>query len=126
MKEETIISNLHHKFAQKAWNETFQLVRRCMEKPRDESKPSEPLVRSLERVQEVLNVTSMNTTRSRLELIAKQQGMGFHITEASCYLTADFFYLEVLLLPCGGVQEVKVAAHGEVPVPSESLSNLLR
>lgn len=44
--------------------------------------------------------------------------MGFHITEATCYLTADLFYLEVLLLPCGGVQEVKVAPHGEAPVVS--------
>lgn len=26
----SIISNLHLKFAEKTWNETFQLVRRCM------------------------------------------------------------------------------------------------
>ncbi|XP_061569937.1 mediator of RNA polymerase II transcription subunit 1-like [Cololabis saira] len=126
MKEKTKISNLHQKFAEKAWKETFQLVRRCMEKPRDESKPCEPLVRSLERLQKVLHAPSMNATRSRLELIAKQQGMGFHIAESSCFLTADLFYLEVILLPCGGVQEVKVAPHGGVPVPSESLLNLLR
>lgn len=44
--------------------------------------------------------------------------MGFHFTEDTCYLTADLFYLEVLLLPCGGVQEVKVALHGEGPVVS--------
>ncbi|TKS87548.1 Mediator of RNA polymerase II transcription subunit 1 [Collichthys lucidus] len=42
--------------------------------------------------------------------------MGFHITEATCYLTADLFYLEVVLLPCGGVEEVKVAPHGGAPV----------
>ncbi|XP_033494675.1 mediator of RNA polymerase II transcription subunit 1-like isoform X2 [Epinephelus lanceolatus] len=122
----SIISGLHLKFAEKTWNETFQLVRRCMEKPKDESKHYEPLVRSLERLQEVFNVSSMNTMRSRLEMIASQQGMGFHITEATCYLTADLFYLEVVLLPCGGVEEVKVAPHGGSPVPSESLLQLLR
>uniref|UniRef100_UPI0037E7A6E7 mediator of RNA polymerase II transcription subunit 1-like n=1 Tax=Semicossyphus pulcher TaxID=241346 RepID=UPI0037E7A6E7 len=126
MKAKSIISNLHLKFAEKTWNETFQLVRRCMDKPRDESKPCEPLVRSLERLQEVLNVSSMNTMKCRLETIAKQQRMGFHITQATCYLTADLFYLEVVLLPCGGVEEVKVAPHGGSPVPSESLLQLLR
>lgn len=30
MKDEAIISNLHLKFAEKTWNETFRLVRRCM------------------------------------------------------------------------------------------------
>ncbi|XP_035854018.1 mediator of RNA polymerase II transcription subunit 1 isoform X3 [Sander lucioperca] len=114
----SIISGLHLKFAEKTWNETFQLVRRCMDKPKDESKPCQLLVRSLERLQEVVTVSSMNTMRSRLEMIAKQQGMGFHITEATCYLTADLFYLEVVLLPCGGTKEVKVAPHGGFPVVS--------
>ncbi|XP_070784688.1 mediator of RNA polymerase II transcription subunit 1-like [Enoplosus armatus] len=126
MTMKSILSHLHLKFAEKTWNETFQLVRRCMDKSRDESKPCEPLVRSLERLQEVFNVSSMKTMKSRLEVIAKQQGMGFHITEATCYLTADLFYLEVVLLPCGGVEEVKVAPHGGSPVPSESLLQLLR
>lgn len=44
--------------------------------------------------------------------------MGFHLTEATCYLTADLFYLEVVLLPYGGVEEVKVAPHGKAPVVS--------
>ncbi|XP_032359527.1 mediator of RNA polymerase II transcription subunit 1-like isoform X2 [Etheostoma spectabile] len=122
----SIISGLHLKFAEKTWNETFQLVRRCMDRPKDESKPCQPLVRSLERLQEVVTVSSLNTMRSRLEMIAKQQGMGFHINEATCYLTADLFYLEVVLLPCGGVTEVKVAPHGGFPVPSESLLQPLR
>ncbi|XP_031705981.1 mediator of RNA polymerase II transcription subunit 1-like isoform X2 [Anarrhichthys ocellatus] len=73
-----------------------------------------------------MHVSSMNTMRSRLEAIAKQQRMGFHITEATCYLTADLFYLEVVLLPGGGVEEVKVAPHGGSPVPSESFLQLLR
>ncbi|XP_059182726.1 mediator of RNA polymerase II transcription subunit 1-like [Centropristis striata] len=122
----SIISELHLKFAEKTWNETFQLVRRCMDKPKDESIPCKLLVRSLERLQEVFNVSSMKTMRSRLEVIAKQQGMGFHITEATCYLTADLFYLEVVLLPCGGVEEVKVAPHGGSPAPSECFLQLLR
>ncbi|KAM8822391.1 mediator of RNA polymerase II transcription subunit 1-like isoform 2-T3 [Spinachia spinachia] len=123
---ESKISKLHSKFAEKTWNETFQLVRRCMDKPKDKSKPCEPLVRSLERLQEVFNVSSVKTMRARLEMIARQRGMGFHLTEATCYLTADLFYLEVVLLPYGGVEEVKVAPHGKSPVPSESLLRLLR
>lgn len=88
--------------------------------------------------------------KSRLEMIARQQGysllflhstintwliyvklqqlilspslpqsstrMGFHITEATCYLTADLFYLEVALLPCGSAEDVKVARHGGSPL----------
>ncbi|XP_029385511.1 mediator of RNA polymerase II transcription subunit 1-like [Echeneis naucrates] len=120
------ISDLHLKFAERSWNDTSQLVRRCMDKPRVESKPCEPLVRSMERLQGEFNVSTMNTTRSRLEMIAKQQGMGFHVTEATCYLTADLFYVEVVLVPNGGVEEVKVAPQGRAPVSSESLLQLLR
>ncbi|XP_069015787.1 mediator of RNA polymerase II transcription subunit 1-like [Embiotoca jacksoni] len=108
------------------WNDTFQLVRRCMEKSRDESKPCEPMIRCLKRLQEVFSASRMNPMRSRLEIIAKQHGMGFHISEATCYLTADLFYLEVQLLPSGTVEEVKVASHGKSPVPSESFLQLLR
>lgn len=83
--------------------------------------------------------------KSRLEMIARKQGysfifwiimillmeqqlifpphthyasprMGFHTTEATCYLTADLFYLEVVLLPCGGLEDVKVAQHGGSPI----------
>ncbi|XP_055006856.1 mediator of RNA polymerase II transcription subunit 1 isoform X2 [Boleophthalmus pectinirostris] len=123
---ESIISGLHSKFSAKSWNETFQLVRRCMDKSRDESKPCEPLMRSMQRLQEVFSVSSINAMKTRLETIAKQQGMGFHVTDGTCYLTADLFYLEVVLLPCGGVEEVRVAPHGEIPVPSESFQQLLR
>ena len=62
---------------------------------------------------------------SLIPLVIKRVGthlilprMGFHITEATCYLTADMFYLEVVLLLCGGVEEVKVAPHGGYPVVS--------
>lgn len=44
--------------------------------------------------------------------------MSFHFAEATCYLSADLFYVEVLLLPCGEVEEVKVVPHGESPVVS--------
>uniref|UniRef100_A0A3B4ZWY2 Mediator of RNA polymerase II transcription subunit 1 n=1 Tax=Stegastes partitus TaxID=144197 RepID=A0A3B4ZWY2_9TELE len=118
MKKKAVMSTLHVKFAEKTWNETFQLIRRCMEKSRDESKPCEPLVRSLERLQEEFDVSSMNVMRSHLPFIVFCYGaalMGFHFTEAACYLTADLFYLEVLLLPGGGVEEVKVAPHGRLP-----------
>ncbi|KAJ0022772.1 hypothetical protein NQD34_014906 [Periophthalmus magnuspinnatus] len=113
---ETIISGLHRKFSEKSWNETFQLVRRCMDKSRDESKPCEPLMRSMQRLQEVFNVSSINGMKTRLETIAKQQGLGFHVRDGTCYLTADLFYLEVVLLPCGEVEVVKVAPLGGAPV----------
>lgn len=101
---------------------------------------------------------TINTTKLRLEIIAKQQGykpdlcgfvfalethifpdlffysstvmtpcypyesflprLSFHFAEATCYLSADLFYVEVLLLPCGEVEEVKVVHHGESPVVS--------
>ncbi|XP_055086219.1 mediator of RNA polymerase II transcription subunit 1 [Periophthalmus magnuspinnatus] len=123
---ETIISGLHRKFSEKSWNETFQLVRRCMDKSRDESKPCEPLMRSMQRLQEVFNVSSINGMKTRLETIAKQQGLGFHVRDGTCYLTADLFYLEVVLLPCGEVEVVKVAPLGGAPVPSESFLEVLR
>ncbi|XP_076014251.1 mediator of RNA polymerase II transcription subunit 1-like [Genypterus blacodes] len=123
---ESILSKLHLKYAQKTWNETFQLVHRCMDKTRDDSKTNKLLTRSLERLSEALNVTSLHTMKSRLEIIAKQQGMGFHVTEHMCYLTADLFYLEVVLLPCGGAAEVKVATHGDPPMASEVFLQQLR
>ncbi|XP_005922663.1 mediator of RNA polymerase II transcription subunit 1 isoform X3 [Haplochromis burtoni] len=126
MMDRVTIPELRLKFAEKSWADTFQLVRRCMEKSRDESRSRKPLERSLEKLQEESNVCTINTTKLRLEIIAKQQGMSFHFAEATCYLSADLFYVEVLLLPCGEVEEVKVVPHGESPVPSESLLQLLR
>ncbi|XP_075903850.1 mediator of RNA polymerase II transcription subunit 1-like isoform X2 [Nelusetta ayraudi] len=122
----SIISDLRQKFAERTWNETFQLVRRCMEKNRAAPQACELMVKSMERLQQVVNVSSMSTMKSRLEMIARQQGMGFHVTEATCYLTADLFYLEVALLPCGQAEDVKVARHGGSPLPSKSFLQLLR
>uniref|UniRef100_A0AAR2KA16 Mediator of RNA polymerase II transcription subunit 1 n=1 Tax=Pygocentrus nattereri TaxID=42514 RepID=A0AAR2KA16_PYGNA len=102
------MSDLYAKYSEKPWSETFQLVRRCMVR--------EP------------QVSSVNAMVSRLEMIAKQRGLGSHQspTETACYLTADLFYLEVLLLPGGGVEDVKVAQHGEAPESNVSLLQLLR
>ncbi|XP_077591684.1 mediator of RNA polymerase II transcription subunit 1-like isoform X2 [Stigmatopora nigra] len=122
----SILLHLHSKYATKNWNDTFQLVRRCMDKRRDDSKPCQAIVGALERLQQVFNGSSMNVTRSRLELAARQHGLGFHFTEATCYLTAELFYLEVTLLPCGSVEGVKVAPHGRDPDSSEFLLQPLR
>ncbi|CAL8398964.1 unnamed protein product [Arctogadus glacialis] len=125
MNRRNIIPDLHVKFGEKTWNETFLLVRRCMEKVRDKTKPCEPVVRCLEKFR-ALNVFSLNAMMSHLEKIAQQRGMGFHFSEATCYLTADLFYLEVALSLQGGVQDVKVAPHGQPPMSNESLLVLLR
>ncbi|XP_010866176.2 mediator of RNA polymerase II transcription subunit 1 [Esox lucius] len=128
IESKAFISELHSKYAEKAWNETFQLVRRCMDKSRGDPKPCEPLIRCLTGLHEALKVSSLSAMVSRLEMIAKQRGMGSHLshTETTCYLTADMFYIEVLLLPGGGVEKVKVAQHGEALMSNESLLQLLR
>uniref|UniRef100_A0A3Q3B5T9 Mediator of RNA polymerase II transcription subunit 1 n=1 Tax=Kryptolebias marmoratus TaxID=37003 RepID=A0A3Q3B5T9_KRYMA len=118
MRDKAIISNLHLKFAEKTWSETFQLVRRCMEKSRDASKPCEPLVRSLERLQK----PNLLWRRRCHHLSRFLTRMGFHATEATCYLTGNLFYVEVVLLPHGEVQEVKVAPHGKPPSVSRLCS----
>lgn len=51
--------------------------------------------------------------------------MGFHATEATCYLTADLFYLEVALLPCGQAEDVKVARHGGSPLVRGACDDVL-
>lgn len=42
--------------------------------------------------------------------------MVFHTVGANCYLKADLFFLEVVLLPCGEVKDVKMAQHRGPPV----------
>ncbi|TRY89178.1 hypothetical protein DNTS_018090 [Danionella cerebrum] len=126
-KAKTLLSDLKSKFAEKSWNESMQLVRRCMEKTRD-GRVCELIAECLRKVNEALNVSSMGAMVSRLEMISKQRGLGSHLspTETVCYLTADLFYLEVLLLPDGAVEDVRVAHHGQPPVSSPSLLQLLR
>ncbi|XP_072535252.1 mediator of RNA polymerase II transcription subunit 1-like [Salminus brasiliensis] len=128
METKTYMSDLYSKYAEKPWSETFQLVRRCMDKTRADPKPCEPVMRCQKKLNEALNVASVNAMVTRLEMIAQQRGLGSHRspTETACYLTADLFYLEVLLLPGGGVEDVKVAQHGEAPESNASLCQLLR
>ncbi|XP_067290545.1 mediator of RNA polymerase II transcription subunit 1-like [Pseudorasbora parva] len=128
MRTRTLMSGLKSKYADKSWNETIQLVRRCMEKTKGDGRVCEPITRCLEKINEALNVSSMTAMVSRLEMIAKQRGLGSHLspTETVCYLTADLFYIEVMLLPGGRVEDVRVAHHGEPPVSSPSLLQLLR
>ncbi|XP_016401752.1 mediator of RNA polymerase II transcription subunit 1-like [Sinocyclocheilus rhinocerous] len=127
-KTETLMSDLKSKYADKSWNETVQLVRRCMEKTKGDGRVCEPIAQCLQKINEALNVSSLTAMVSRLEMIAKQRGLASHMspTETVCYLTADLFYLEVVLLPGGRVEDVRVAHHGEAPVSSPSLLQLLR
>ncbi|XP_031439813.1 mediator of RNA polymerase II transcription subunit 1-like isoform X2 [Clupea harengus] len=124
----SLVDDLTTKYAEKPWKETFQLVRRCMGRSNPDPKSSKLLSGCLQRLQKALNVSSLSTMVSRLEIIAKQRGLGSHLspTETACYLTADLFYLEVLLKPDGGVEDVKVALHGEPPLSSALLLQLLR
>ncbi|XP_017316733.1 mediator of RNA polymerase II transcription subunit 1 isoform X2 [Ictalurus punctatus] len=124
----TYLSKLSQKYSEKPWSETIQLVHRCMGKSRTDSRHYEPIMRCLQKLQEAQNVTSLSAMVTRLEMIAKQRGLGSHLspTETACYLTADLFYVEVLLLPGGEVEDVKVAQHGEAPESNASLCQLLR
>ncbi|KAK7118001.1 hypothetical protein R3I94_021744 [Phoxinus phoxinus] len=128
LKTKTLMSALKTKYADKSWNETMQLVRRCMDKTRGDKRVSEPITKCLEKINEALNASSLTGMVSRLEMIAKQRGLGSHLspTETVCYLTADLFYIEVLLLPGGRVEDVRAAHRGEAPVSSPSLLQLLR
>uniref|UniRef100_A0A8B9LGG8 Mediator of RNA polymerase II transcription subunit 1 n=1 Tax=Astyanax mexicanus TaxID=7994 RepID=A0A8B9LGG8_ASTMX len=123
MDFKTYMSDLYSKYAEKPWSETFQLVRRCMDKTRTDPKPCEPVMRCQQKLNEALNdvfsLTGCITVPTRL-------GSHRSPTETACYLTADLFYLEVLLLPGGGVQDVKVAQHGEAPESNSALCQLLR
>ncbi|KAG7336326.1 hypothetical protein KOW79_001019 [Hemibagrus wyckioides] len=126
--KKTYLSELNSKYSEKPWTETFQLVHRCMDKSRADSRHSEAIMRCLQKLQEAQNVTSLSAMVTRLEMIAKQRGLGSHLspTETACYLTADLFYVEVLLLPGGEVEDVKVAKHGEAPESNALLCQLLR
>ncbi|XP_043082616.1 mediator of RNA polymerase II transcription subunit 1 isoform X2 [Puntigrus tetrazona] len=128
MKTKTLLCDLKSKYADKSWNETVQLVRRCVEKTKGDGRVCEPVAKCLQKINEALNVSSLTSMVSRLEMIAKQRGLGSHMspTETVCYLTADLFYLEVVLLPAGNVEDVRVAHHGDAPVSSPSLLQLLR
>ncbi|KAL2085323.1 hypothetical protein ACEWY4_018643 [Coilia grayii] len=115
------------KYAKKPWNETCHLLRRCMGNVKVDSSFSPHLGTCLQRLQNAQNVSSLSAVVSSLEAIAKRIGLGSHLspTETACYLTADLFYLEVLLKPNGGLEDVKVALHGEAPVVCSTLNGLM-
>ncbi|KAJ8277029.1 hypothetical protein GJAV_G00070670, partial [Gymnothorax javanicus] len=127
-EDSMILSQLRSKYAVKPWNETFQLVSRCKDKSKSDSRSSQLYSSCLGRLTDAQNVSSLTAMVSKLEMIAKQRGLGSHRspTETTCYLTSDMFYLEVLLQPGGDVEDVKVAHHGEAPVSWEPLLTLLR
>ncbi|XP_048827886.1 mediator of RNA polymerase II transcription subunit 1 isoform X2 [Brienomyrus brachyistius] len=131
-----IISELRSKHSARPWSETQQLVRRCLltaarapetDKSKADFSSSPLLISCLSKLHEAMNECSASTIISRLETIAMQRGLGSHLspTESTCYLTSDMFYVEVLLSG-NGVQDVKLAQHGEAPESSETLLKLLR
>ncbi|KAA0704914.1 Mediator of RNA polymerase II transcription subunit 1 [Triplophysa tibetana] len=63
-----------------------------------------------------------------INFVYSERLLGSHLspTETVCYLTADMFYIEVVLLLGGKVEDVRVAHHGEAPVSSPSFLQLLR
>uniref|UniRef100_A0A3B3SDZ9 Mediator of RNA polymerase II transcription subunit 1 n=1 Tax=Paramormyrops kingsleyae TaxID=1676925 RepID=A0A3B3SDZ9_9TELE len=134
--DKCIISELRSKYAGRPWSETQQLVRRCLasaahapetDKSKADSSSSPVLISCLAKLYEAMNECSVSAIISRLETIAMQRGLGSHLspTESTCYLTSDMFYVEVLLSG-DGVQDVKLALHGEAPESSETLLELLR
>ncbi|MBV99981.1 Mediator of RNA polymerase II transcription subunit 1, partial [Eschrichtius robustus] len=70
--------------------------------------------------------TSLPAMTDRLESIARQNGLGSHLSASGteCYITSDMFYVEVQLDPAGQLCDVKVAHHGENPVGLVNLYNL--
>uniref|UniRef100_A0A3Q0QVD8 Mediator of RNA polymerase II transcription subunit 1 n=1 Tax=Amphilophus citrinellus TaxID=61819 RepID=A0A3Q0QVD8_AMPCI len=129
MMDMLIIPNLRVKFAEKTWADTFQLVRRCMVSPGWRLLPNNKGIKLASQclcfyfratylflLVFFLNKSTVVTPYYLYESFLPR--MSFHFTEAMCYLSADLFYVEVLLLPCGEVEEVKVVPHGESPVVS--------
>uniref|UniRef100_A0A663MPN7 Mediator of RNA polymerase II transcription subunit 1 n=1 Tax=Athene cunicularia TaxID=194338 RepID=A0A663MPN7_ATHCN len=86
------------------------------------------LVSCLETLQKALKVSSLPAMTDRLESIARQNGLGSHLSAngTECYITSDMFYVEVQLDPTGLLCDVKVAHHGENPVSCPELVQHLR
>uniref|UniRef100_A0A2K5H965 Mediator of RNA polymerase II transcription subunit 1 n=1 Tax=Colobus angolensis palliatus TaxID=336983 RepID=A0A2K5H965_COLAP len=119
-KMSSLLERLHAKFNQnRPWSETIKLVRQVMEKRVVMSSGGhQHLVSCLETLQKALKVTSLPAMTDRLESIARQNGLGSHLSASGteCYITSDMFYVEVQLDPAGQLCDVKVAHHGENPV----------
>uniref|UniRef100_A0A8C2LSL6 Mediator of RNA polymerase II transcription subunit 1 n=1 Tax=Cricetulus griseus TaxID=10029 RepID=A0A8C2LSL6_CRIGR len=129
-KMSSLLERLHAKFNQnRPWSETIKLVRQVMEKRVVMSSGGhQHLVSCLETLQKALKVTSLPAMTDRLESIARQNGLGSHLSASGteCYITSDMFYVEVQLDPTGQLCDVKVAHHGENPVSCPELVQQLR
>lgn len=107
----------------------MKLVRQVMEKRVVmNSGGHQHLVSCLETLQKALKVSSLPAMTDRLESIARQNGLGSHLSAngTECYITSDMFYVEVQLDPTGLLCDVKVAHHGENPVSCPELVQHLR
>uniref|UniRef100_A0A8C3J1G4 Mediator of RNA polymerase II transcription subunit 1 n=2 Tax=Calidris pygmaea TaxID=425635 RepID=A0A8C3J1G4_9CHAR len=126
----TLLERLHAKYNQnRPWTETMKLVRQVMEKRIVmNSGGHQHLVSCLETLQKALKVSSLPAMTDRLESIARQNGLGSHLSAngTECYITSDMFYVEVQLDPTGLLCDVKVAHHGENPVSCPELVQHLR
>ncbi|XP_068023196.1 mediator of RNA polymerase II transcription subunit 1 [Melanerpes formicivorus] len=129
-KMSTLLERLHAKYNQnRPWTETMKLVRQVMEKRVVmNSGGHQHLVSCLETLQKALKVSSLPAMTDRLESIARQNGLGSHLSAngTECYITSDMFYVEVQLDPSGLLCDVKVAHHGENPVSCPELVQHLR
>ncbi|XP_024065794.1 mediator of RNA polymerase II transcription subunit 1 isoform X2 [Terrapene carolina triunguis] len=129
-KMSSLLERLHAKFNQnRPWTETVKLVRQVMEKRvAMNSGGHQHLVSCLETLQKALKVSSLPAMTDRLESIARQNGLGSHLSAngTECYITSDMFYVEVQLDPTGLLCDVKVAHHGENPVSCPELVQQLR
>ncbi|KFV84508.1 Mediator of RNA polymerase II transcription subunit 1, partial [Struthio camelus australis] len=129
-KMSSLLERLHAKFNQnRPWTETMKLVRQVMEKRVVmNSGGHQHLVSCLETLQKALKVSSLPAMTDRLESIARQNGLGSHLSAngTECYITSDMFYVEVQLDPTGLLCDVKVAHHGENPVSCPELVQHLR
>ncbi|OXB70439.1 UNVERIFIED_CONTAM: hypothetical protein H355_007789 [Colinus virginianus] len=139
-KMSTLLERLHAKYNQnRPWTETMKLVRQVMEKRVVmNSGGHQHLVSCLETLQKALKgsyalcmhsgMSSLPAMTDRLESIARQNGLGSHLSAngTECYITSDMFYVEVQLDPTGLLCDVKVAHHGENPVSCPELVQHLR
>ncbi|XP_029428005.1 mediator of RNA polymerase II transcription subunit 1 isoform X3 [Rhinatrema bivittatum] len=126
----SLLERLHAKFNQnRPWTETIKLVRQVTEKRvAMNSGGHQHLVSCLETLQKALKVSSLSAMTDRLESIARQSGLGSHLSAngTECYITSDMFYVEVQLDPTGQLCDVKVAHHGENPMSCPELVQHLR
>ncbi|KAG5854834.1 hypothetical protein ANANG_G00042030 [Anguilla anguilla] len=125
-----LLEKLHAKHnAARPWQETSKVVRQAMEKRGVMNAAGHQLLLTcLETLQRALKVSSLPSMTDRLESIARQNGLGSHLSHSGteCYITSDMFYVEVQLDAGGQLVDVKVAHHGENPASCPELVQHLR